>query len=710
MQHRSNRIYAAIALLFVALCLLPAMALAQGEQPTGEPVAPIITEPQEPIVEVLPVQISLSPTAYPGVNQPTTVVATLAAAWDMANVTAEIELPEGAALIEGQTQWAGSLKAGEATSFAATIVFSQSGNLGVRGRVLATESEDASYSDVTYAYFNVDAEAGAAGLDKVGGDSRRTTVEQLEAGDLSLVSDEVVTQQAEVEVDEIMIAPEPLGLDLTAQPDLGAQAVEGALVVSGRWMYYNRAGSLVALPNILMQLVRGDNNGHLAWAYTDGAGYFTFPSVSNPGSAGVKVRARAYTKWSPNNFELMVVTIGGSNWTNAYWGETTRYVFGDGARSVGTWSFTRPSSDARNKAYWGITDLNRAFLYPPNQPGGAIVEWSPTENSGCTACYTPGGRIHMRGSQLDDVAHVIIHEYGHNIMNNIYRRFPTNDCPSPHYVNKTGGANCGWTEGWANFFALAVLGDTVFRWPGGGTLNLETPSWFSSSWDNGERVEGRVAATLLDIMDGANDGYDRYSDGFGRIWATFYAQTDDTFGQFWSAWQSRGYDQRLFRAAAFQNTIDYGYMPKLTLTWGASPSDLDNHLWLPSSNPAHIYYSSRGSQTAFPWANLTIDDVNGFGPEDIVIARPFNGVYRIAAHRYAPSGNIAGTGAVMRYYLGSYLVNTWTAPGSGTGAWWYVADLNGFTGVATTRNLVQTASPAPYAASPQAMEVEGIGK
>ncbi|MBX7234579.1 MAG: hypothetical protein K1X65_09365 [Caldilineales bacterium] len=709
MRNRTHRFLVAFALLFIAICLLPALALAQGEQPPGEAIPPI--GDIQPDVELLPVQISLNPTAYPGLGQPTTVVATLLAVADMANVIADLELPAGATLIDGQTQWSGSLRAAEPTTFSATIVFNQVGNWGVRGRVLATESADVSYSNVSYAYFNVDPEIGAAGLDKVGGDSRRTSVEQLEAGDASLVTDEATAQQAESEGDEVMVAPEPQALDLNAQPDLSAQASEGTLVVTGRWMYYNRAGSLVALPNILMQLVRGDNNSHLAWAYTDWSGNFTFPGVSNPGSAGVKVRARAYTKWSPNNFELMMVRIGGSVWTDAYWGETTRYVFSDGTRSVGTWNFTRPSSDARNKAYWGIVDLDTAFLYPPNQPGGSIVEWAPTENSGCTACYYPGGHIHLRGGQLDDVATVIVHEYGHNVMNNAYASFPTNDCVSPHYIDKIGGTNCGWTEGWADFFALAVLNDTSFRWPGGANLNLATPSWFTSGWDNGERVEGRVAGTLLDIMDSTSDGYDRYSDGFSRIWATFFNQDDNTFSQFWSAWQGRGYDLRIFRAAAFQNTIDYGYKPKLTLTWGAAPADLDSHLWLPSSNPSHVYYSARGSQTAFPWANLDVDDANGYGPENIVIARPYNGVYKVGVYRFSPSGNIAGTGAVMRYYLGSYLVNTWTVPGSGTGGWWYVADLDGFTGVATTKNLVQSSSPAPYTvAAEDAEELQSVGK
>jgi hypothetical protein len=314
------------------------------------------------------------------------------------------------------------------------------------------------------------------------------------------------------------------------------------------------------------------------------------------------------------------------------------------------------------------------------------------------------------GSDLDDTSHVILHEYGHNIMYNVYHEyFPYNDCGGDHYIPNLSGPRCAWFEGWATFFALAVTNDTSRRWPGIASVNLEKPTWFYTgkdtayydvTWDDGDRVEGRVIGALLDIKDSANDGYDQYSDGFNNIWATVYNQTDDTFSQFWSAWQSRGYNQRTFRAAAFQNTIDYDYKPKLTLTWGATPPDLDLHMWLPSSNRYHVYYSAKGSLTAFPWANLDVDDTSGYGPENITIAKPYNGTYVVAVDRYSTSGNIAGTGARLKYYLGPYLVTSWTVPSSGTGRWWYVADINGYTGSYTTRNTIRTSGPGPYAISP----------
>ena len=53
----------------------------------------------------------------------------------------------------------------------------------------------------------------------------------------------------------------------------------------------------------------------------------------------------------------------------------------------------------------------------------------------------------------------------------------------------------------------------MFRWSSGALLNLETPTWGSSGWDEGDDVEGRVAGALWDIYDDVNDGTDNYCDG-----------------------------------------------------------------------------------------------------------------------------------------------------------------------------------------------------
>jgi hypothetical protein len=94
---------------------------------------------------------------------------------------------------------------------------------------------------------------------------------------------------------------------------------------------------------------------------------------------------------------------------------------------------------------------------------------------------------------------------------------------------------------------------------------------------------------------------------------------------------------------------------KIKLTWTANPSDLDSHLTGPNAaNPTtrfHVYYSSRGSQTAAPYAELDIDDVSGFGPEIITINRFTPGVYRYSVHHYSGSGTIASSPARVELTL-----------------------------------------------------------
>ena len=66
---------------------------------------------------------------------------------------------------------------------------------------------------------------------------------------------------------------------------------------------------------------------------------------------------------------------------------------------------------------------------------------------------------------------------------------------------------------------------------------------------------------------------------------------------------------------------------RLTLTWGENPRDLDSHLWTPSieGSPYHVYFGSKGSENSRPYAQLDVDDVSSYGPENITIKRLFNG-------------------------------------------------------------------------------------
>jgi len=116
---------------------------------------------------------------------------------------------------------------------------------------------------------------------------------------------------------------------------------------------------------------------------------------------------------------------------------------------------------------------------------------------------------------------------------------------------------------------------------------------------------------------------------------------------------------------------------RAVLTWGTSPSDLDLHLWLPESNPYHIYYHDKGSIDRFPWAELDHDDTDQLGPETITLwLNRVEGKYTLAVHRFSSSGSLSTSNATVSIYHADQTLTTFNVgDAQGSGTWWYLADL-----------------------------------
>jgi putative cell wall-binding protein len=142
---------------------------------------------------------------------------------------------------------------------------------------------------------------------------------------------------------------------------------------------------------------------------------------------------------------------------------------------------------------------------------------------------------------------------------------------------------------------------------------------------------------------------------------------------------------------------------RAVLTWDDNPSDLDSHLWLPASQPWHIFYGDRGSLDACPFANLDIDDVSGFGPETITIGQALPGVYRYGVHNFSGGETLSQSNAIVQVFDSVGLVATFEVPQNGTSAetWWHVFDVD--VGAATltpfNRLVPGLAEVQPYAES-----------
>ena len=126
---------------------------------------------------------------------------------------------------------------------------------------------------------------------------------------------------------------------------------------------------------------------------------------------------------------------------------------------------------------------------------------------------------------------------------------------------------------------------------------------------------------------------------------------------------------------------------RIVLTWGANPGDLDSYLWVPSG--AAISYSSTGSLSSAPFAQLDVDDTNGFGPETITLSQLTPGSYSFAVN--ALGGSFIPSETTVRVYGSSGLLREFTPP-SGSENWWRVFTLNGTTGAITSVNTIGSSS------------------
>lgn len=248
----------------------------------------------------------------------------------------------------------------------------------------------------------------------------------------------------------------------------------------------------------------------------------------------------------------------------------------DGMVDLGAWAVGDASD--WEPAMWVFQDLLRAWEYvrdnTSTDPGSVTARWEKDKTSflpctgSCQMPYPPISGIfisHPDRNAPDIVIHELGHQYMYNAMGSWW--WPNVDdmleCLS-HGIQGQENPLCAWTEGWADFLPLAVNGDQCFDWnntPCSG-LDLETPTWGTAGWDDGDEVEGRVAGSLYDLFDQSNDGSDQTAFGFEPIWAIVHTVPgEQSFLEFWDSWETQGYNQHRAVQALYQNTIDYDSAP-----------------------------------------------------------------------------------------------------------------------------------------------------
>ncbi|MEV4759236.1 hypothetical protein AB0J86_29635 [Micromonospora sp. NPDC049559] len=341
--------------------------------------------------------------------------------------------------------------------------------------------------------------------------------------------------------------------------------------VAGNWSFQDQNAAWHNQMNLQVQVWDADTFGDslLATGITDGAGNYNicFDSQSegfpDSGTADIYVRfVTENSQWKvQRGGSPLAFRTGTTN--DVATGSTLNLgslTSGDGALQRGLHAF-----DSANDAWlWIPKPTNLCFDQDDASCRQLVINWAPDSTDG--TYYSLGGNdVHLAADDPNAPV-TVVHEIGHAVMDDVYNdAFPAAPSCNPHSITGASSAGCAWTEGWAEWFPATVYNDPFYRWPDGGSLNLENASW-GNGWGQGDTTEGRIAGALIDITDAANEAtWDRYSEGPFNIWFTFTHHNSNNFAEFWSHRTGDGFNVADSGALAsvYQNTIDYQFRDPL---------------------------------------------------------------------------------------------------------------------------------------------------
>jgi hypothetical protein len=343
-----------------------------------------------------------------------------------------------------------------------------------------------------------------------------------------------------------------------------------AVCASGAWSYVDSAGVTRASENFAVQIWDVDSAGGddlLTFGFTGGGGRFRLCydniDADEGGLVDPSVRfVASNSRWRIRNTAAANNTYGFAK--PARQDQSADIDFGN--QQPGDAGFMRivQAFDAVSD-FWGWIPSS---CWDGNDTGAAcrqiVVNWTSTSTDG-TYYSLVNNDVHLAAADPDS-RHTVIHEAAHAVMDDVYEdSYPPSPNCSPHFIASVSSPGCAWTEGFAEWVPASVLDDPFYRWPDGGELPLETPTWGTPFWDNGIAVEGRVAGAMIDIEDIANESFwDRWAEGGPPRpqWTTFLNGTAPTYYvHFAQDRASMGFnvDDTGAAGSVYQNTIDIGF-------------------------------------------------------------------------------------------------------------------------------------------------------
>jgi hypothetical protein len=347
-------------------------------------------------------------------------------------------------------------------------------------------------------------------------------------------------------------------------PARGPSARAVTSCATGRFEFEFPAGVFNPAPNLQVQVWDADSFGGddlLVSGVLDGNGGFRLCFDNNDISGGQDVYLRYVTEnglWSVFQNPLLLAPYVFRTATTDNLGNGRTADFGR----------TTPQDQLRHRAVHAFDTGDTAAAFTPGdcwderdhdcRPVGMLYPDTDQDN---VSQYRPNlNWLGLEDAAPDDPT-LVAHEIGHAVMDDVYDdNFPSvpPSCAF-HEVTRAEDRVCAWVEGFADWYGAAVNGAPVIV-----GFDIEVPTWGTPDWDNGDTVEGRVAGALWDLLDPANEIWDRYTEPLANVWDTFLNHRSTTFEEYW---RQRGQDGRDVGTgplgALYQNTIDYGYRAPL---------------------------------------------------------------------------------------------------------------------------------------------------
>jgi len=372
--------------------------------------------------------------------------------------------------------------------------------------------------------------------------------------------------------------------------------------VTGSWGYQDSLSVVRFAPNFGVQVWDHDTldgvDDLLVKGVTDGAGKYTlcFDGVDNDGGlsdGGQDVFVRFIsqnTMWQVQELNTSALFHYDTGQVNNLASGTHDFGFmmpGDPLHMAGIQAF-----DATNDLWnWVIGDC-WDDLDPVNACPIKVINWRWDSATG--TFYDPASHQVFLLAADAGINDITVHEVTHAVMDDVYEfsPIPNSGCPG-HIVTDEILPACAWVEGFAEWTPVRVYNSPLLDFSLSISLNLETPTWLTPTFDNGAKVESRVAGALIDISDNTNESpWDKLSEGNANIWSTFLNHKSNDFTQFWSQRTADGFNVSNTggNACLYQNTIDFTFREPLSNNVPLSrPTPPPNHNY--SFNTTTAYWS-----------------------------------------------------------------------------------------------------------------------